>query len=262
MEPKDDSKEMTAYTFLNLVAAPIVDELKSIAGLKELVTNSAVIGAHAEAVVRRLVRRIVHPLRVSTGAVISEHLCRDPENIPQLDTIIWQPCPAPAIYEIDDFGIVPRGSSMGIMEIKRSNYTGVGSKLKERLNPELVWTLVADALPVESTILNPNLYPTYPALGVVCLRESGKKDSDLDELIADHRCVVILENQDDQLAANPEAVYRLVNFLIRIRQRGLFWDGKALINMEHFNSQPNYGTSSVPDNFRWAIEEQPERKGD
>lgn len=65
---------ISATQFLNLVASPLVEELKAIEALKRFTTNTDVIGAHAEAVVRRLVRRVVEPLRVSTGAVISEEL--------------------------------------------------------------------------------------------------------------------------------------------------------------------------------------------
>src|SRR5262245_29065804 len=112
--------------YLELVAGPLIEELTRIKHLKKFTSNAAVIGAHAEAAVRRLVARVVYPLRVSTGAVISEEWCHKPKSVPQLDTIIWQPCPAPALFEVGDFGLVPRGSSMAIMEIKRSAYSGVG----------------------------------------------------------------------------------------------------------------------------------------
>jgi hypothetical protein len=79
---------ITATEFLDLFATPLVEELKAIEGLKKFTSNTDVIGAHAEAVVRRLVRRVVAPLHVSTGAVISEQLCATPGKVPQLDTII------------------------------------------------------------------------------------------------------------------------------------------------------------------------------
>jgi hypothetical protein len=50
---------ISATKFLNLVATPLVDELKAIEGLKKFTTNPNVIGAHAEAIVRRLVGRVV-----------------------------------------------------------------------------------------------------------------------------------------------------------------------------------------------------------
>jgi hypothetical protein len=214
-----------------LVATPLIEELKAIEGLKKFTTNPNVIGAHAEAIVRRLVGRVVAPLRVSTGAVISEELYAKPDSIPQLDTIIWQPCPAPALFEVGDFGLVPRGSSMAVMEIKRSAYSNVGAKLNPRLDPQFVRKLVADYPPDWVGTDKPDLYPDFQALGVICLREAQDQDLDLDEIVARGHCVVILEQKNDVLAPNSEAVYRLINFLIRARQRALAWDGKVLINM-------------------------------
>ena len=222
---------IAATEFLDLFATPLVEELKAIEGLKKFTSNTDVIGAHAEAVVSRLVRRVVEPLHVSTGAVISEQLCSQPDKVPQLDTIIWFPCPAPAIFEVGDFSLVPRGSAMAIMEIKRSAYSGVGAKLKARLSPEFVRKLVADDPPGWVTSGDPRLYPDFPALGVVCLQESQTREPDLDGLVRAGSCVVILEQRSGTLAPNPEGVYRLINFLIRARQRARVWDGTALINM-------------------------------
>ena len=229
---KQDLLMITATEFLDLFATPLVEELKAIEGLKKFTSNTDVIGAHAEAVVRRLVRRVVEPLHVSSGAVISEQLCAHPDKVPQLDTIIWFPCPAPAIFEVGDFCLVPRGSTMAIMEIKRSAYSGVGAKLKPRLSPEFVRKLVADDPPGWVASSDPRMYPDFPALGVVCLKESQSRESDLDELVRAGSCVVILEHGDGGLAPNREGVYRLINFLIRARQRALRWDGIALINMD------------------------------
>ena len=221
-----------APKFLRLVATPLVEELRAIEGMKEFTTNSAVIGAHAEAAVRRLVARVVHPLRVSSGAVISEALCSEPRAVPQLDTIIWQPSPAPALFEVRDFGLIPRGSAMAVMEIKRSAYKNVGAKLRTRLEDALVRKLVADDPPGWPGTNQPLLYPDYPAMGVVCLRETSKKDADLDALVAKGHAVVLLgKNRNDDITPNPEAVLRLVNFLIRARQRALLWDGRALANI-------------------------------
>jgi len=79
----------------------------------------------------RHVAKLVFPLRVCTGAVISEQLCSEPAKVPQIDTIIWSPSALPAVYTAGDFGLVPRGSVFGIMEIKRSLYSGVGKQLTE-----------------------------------------------------------------------------------------------------------------------------------
>jgi hypothetical protein len=191
---------ITATQFLDFFATPLVEELKAIEGLKRFTSNTDVIGAHAEAVVRRLVRRVVDPLHVSTGAVISERMCSEPDKIPQLDTIIWLPCPAPAIFEVGDFCLVPRGSAMAIMEIKRSAHAGVAAKLKPRLTPEFVRKVVADDPPGWVGTSDPRLYPDFPGLGVVCLRESQAKDSALDELVRAGSCVIILEQTNGGLA--------------------------------------------------------------
>ncbi|MGE5295718.1 MAG: hypothetical protein ACM3VT_12895 [Solirubrobacterales bacterium] len=222
---------MSAAQFLECFATPLVEELRAIEGLKKFTTNSDVIGAHAEAVVRRLVRRVVEPLRVSTGAVISPELCVKPNEVPQLDTIIWLPCPAPALFEVGEFGLVPRGSSMAVMEIKRSAYKGVGENLKSRLNSEFVQRIVADNPPGWPEARDPTMYPDFPALGVICLRETQDRDRKLEEIVAQGLCVIILEQRNANLVPNCEAIYRLINFLIRARQRALAWDGKSLINM-------------------------------
>jgi hypothetical protein len=227
-------KMLNAAKFLDLVATPLVEEFRAIEAIKKFTTNTDVIGAHAEATVRRLVARVVHPLRVCTGAVISEELCSNPKKVPQIDTIIWQPSPAPALFEVGDFGLVPRGSAMAIMEIKRSAYKDVGAKLKERLREDLVGKLVADDPPGWAGTNEPVLYPDYPAMGVVCLRETSSRDSNLDELIEKGHSVVLLEIRNDSVTPNTEAVYRLINFLIRARQRAKAWDGTALVNLKAF----------------------------
>jgi hypothetical protein len=221
---------LDAKQFLYAVATPLVEELRAIEGIKRFTTNPDVIGSHAEAAVRRLVSHVVHPLRVSTGAVISEELCSQPKEVPQLDTIIWQPSPAPAVFEVGDFGLVPRGSAMAFMEIKRSMYRNVGAKLKKCLKPTLVKKLVADDPPGWAGTTEPLLYPDYPAMGVVCIREASAKDANVDALVEKGHAVVLLD-LNEPVTVNPEAVWRLVNFLIRARQRARAWDGLALANV-------------------------------
>jgi hypothetical protein len=127
--------------FLERLARPLLAELASVNSLKEFTTNSDVIGAHAEAVVRRLVARTVHPLRVSTGTVIDVGI--PPGDTLQFDTIVWFPLPVAAVFEIDNFGVVTRGSTMALLEIKRSVYTVVGKRLAKALDPATVAKHVA-----------------------------------------------------------------------------------------------------------------------
>ena len=65
---------MTGPQFLNELAEQLIHELRPNQSIKKLADNTDIIGAYAEATLRQFVARIVAPLRVSTGAVISEKL--------------------------------------------------------------------------------------------------------------------------------------------------------------------------------------------
>jgi hypothetical protein len=118
---------VTVDEYLSGIAQQLVHELEPILKVKEVTTNSALLGAYTEAAVRRLVNRAVAPMRVSTGAVIDYPM---PAQLRQMDVILWAPFPAPGIFEINDFALVPRSSAFGLMEIKRSNYTGADLQLE------------------------------------------------------------------------------------------------------------------------------------
>ena len=228
---------MTGEEFLRALADELIAELRPSERIKTFTTNSDVIGAYAEASVRRFVARIVFPLRVCTGAVISEQLCSNPATVPQIDTIIWSPSAAPAIFCAGEFGLVPRGSSFGILEIKRSVYRGVGAKLKKSLQLKRLSGLVAD---VAETVRHADQtssrdYPTHPGLGVICVREKGQTDRNLEKLIDSGLAVVLFERDSDELIANPHAVHRLVNFLILTRLRANLRDGRDFVNISLLN---------------------------
>lgn len=74
-------------------AEELAHELVPNARIKKFLKNTAVIGAYAENTVIRFVERMVDPLRVSTGAVISPELVNGGKSIPQVDVIVWQPNP-------------------------------------------------------------------------------------------------------------------------------------------------------------------------
>ena len=73
-------------------------------------------------------------MRVSTGGVIDQDQIPG-ANIPQLDTIAWIPGPVAAIFEVGDFGLVPRSSCLGFLEIKSSAYGKTADKLDEWTSP-------------------------------------------------------------------------------------------------------------------------------
>ena len=87
---------MKPQEYLEFVASQLVEEIRPSAGLTRLTSNSKLLGAYTEAAVRRLVARVVSPLQVSTGSVTDVELSASGEDLPDLDTIVWAPCPAPA----------------------------------------------------------------------------------------------------------------------------------------------------------------------
>jgi hypothetical protein len=212
---------MDLDAFMKAVAEQFMAELIPNASIKQFTTNTDVIGAYAEASVRRFVARMVDPARVSTGAVISEKLCASPKDVPQVDTIIWLPMPLLPIFEVGEFGLVPAMSTLGILEVKRSNYSGIGKKIAEVLNRE--GDLVC-------SIKDPEYDALPRAMGVICVREDPRGDKPLQELIDAGRAVVLLE-KDDKGAVTPNhiAIYRLVDFLMKMRRKMTMVDGKSVI---------------------------------
>jgi hypothetical protein len=172
--------------------------------VKEVTTNSDLLGTYTEAAVRRLTTRIVAPMRVSTGAVIDYPM---PQKLRQLDVILWAPFPAPGIFEIDNFALVPRSSAFGLMEIKRSNYTDADTKLEEF--SANVSSLAAEPHP------NVNGDNRYAGLGVVCVLE-GSASARLEKLLAEEKAIAIFQKATkDSVDASVRAndVLKLLNFL-------------------------------------------------
>jgi hypothetical protein len=194
---------MTVEQYLNGIAQHFVHELEPILGIKEVTQNTDLLGSYAEAAIRRLVARVVHPMRVSTGAVIDYPM---PSTLRQIDAIVWAPFPAPGLFDVDAFALVPRSSAFGIMEIKRSNYSGVDEMLED---------FVAHAPELAATA-HPQVPDTgSPGLGVVCVLE-GKPSARLSAMIGAQRAVAIFEKVDNmavEASVRPRDVLKLINFL-------------------------------------------------
>jgi hypothetical protein len=196
---------MTVKEYLSGIAHQLVHELEPILQIKEVTRNSALLGSYTEAAVRRLIRRVVHPMRVSTGAVIDFPM---PTKLEQIDVVVWAPFPAPGIFEIDDFALVPRSSAFGLMEIKRSNYSGVDTELDD-------FDKTAAKL---AAAPHPHLGVSdgrHPGMGIICVLE-GKASARLQKLIDDDRAVAVFEKTKDtstKAKVRPPDVLRLVNFL-------------------------------------------------
>src|SRR5262245_32821029 len=106
--------------FLETLSEQLVNELNPILKVKGVTSSTDLLGKYTEAAVGNLVRRIVHPMRVCTGAVFEDLV---PNPLRQIDLIVWAPFPIPAIFEVEDFALVHKDSAFGVIEVKRSNYS-------------------------------------------------------------------------------------------------------------------------------------------
>lgn len=187
-----------------MIAEPLSHELQLILNMKQVTRNTVLLGSHTEALVRRLSRRVVDPLlRVSTGSVIDYPLA---DSLPQIDVILWAPHPAPTVYEVDDFGLVPRSSAFGVVEIKRSNYSGVDHELEDFIKeaPNLVY----DGQEVDSQ---------GHAMGIVSVLE--EKPSGLLQSLIDRKTVAaFFERNESGVNVRTDDVLNFINFLHRIKR--------------------------------------------
>jgi len=213
-----------APAFLKQLAPQIVAEIQTAAEIKKFTNNTEIIGQYVEASVRQFVRRYLSPIRVSTGGVIDQEQIPG-GRIPQLDTIAWIPGPVAAIFEVGDFGLVPRSSSLGILEIKSSAYGDAVKDLDARTTPTFVNAVTAPLGETEQELLRLLPDPSF-GLGVVCLLEDSQKgNSKLEELRQQQRVSVIYERNGDNLIEQQPDIYRLVNFLTILRFRASRRDG-------------------------------------
>jgi hypothetical protein len=214
--------------FLRAVAPHVLAELRPPAELAIFTTNPDLIGGYVEGAVRSLLRRYLFPLRVCGGSVIDQQNIPGATDLPQLDTIVWTPAPVPAIFEAGEFALVPRSSSLGILEIKSSAYDL--DLLERRLNPDLVRRVAADPMPEEQVSLGPFL----PALGVVCVRKHDQPQGGrLAALRMEGRVVVLFEERaPNDFQAQSLDVYKLLNFLAALRLRASLREGRVNINTD------------------------------
>jgi len=194
---------MELFEYLETVATQLVNELRPILEIKGVTANTDLLGKYTEAAVRSLVHRIVHPMRLSTGAVLDQPI---PVPLRQIDLIVWAPFPPPALFDIEGFGLVPRSSAFGVIEVKRSNYSGVETQLESFLADVDARKIVSDrAGPLAD-------YSRTPGLGVVCVLES-KPSRRLQELIDAQKVIAIFEKDGTATAVRSKDVIVLVNFL-------------------------------------------------
>lgn len=223
---------MTSYgapVFLKQLAPQIVAEIQTAAEIKKFTNNTDIIGDYVEASVRQFVRRYLAPIRVSTGGVIDQD--QEPGgHIDQIDTIAWIPGPVAAVFEVGDFGLVPRSSCLGVLEIKSSAYAM--DKLKRSTSREFVDPITA---PLDDRGMEGEIRGWFQercfGMGVVSLlQENQRSNADLKELRKQQRVVVIYEQLGDAFVPMPQDIYCLINFLAILRFRAAKREGRVGIH--------------------------------
>lgn len=187
--------------YLANIAAQLVHELQPVLQIKEVTSNTDLLGKYAEACLRRLARRVVYPMRVSTGAVLDYPM---PDRLRQIDIVIWAPFPAPAVFEVEDFALVPRSSAFGIIEVKRSNYKSVDIDLKRFVDTEPA-AIVAEPDEKIGDIRT-------AGMGVVSVLENTPS-SRLQSLLDQEKVVAIFDKRGSQVRVRSKDVLVLINFL-------------------------------------------------
>ncbi len=215
--------------FLRQLAPHILADLKPPTDLMRFTTNTDIVGGYVEASVRQFVKRYLFPIRVCSGAVIDQSQTPGSGHIPQLDTIAWIPNPAPAVFEVGEFALVPRSSSLGVLEIKSSAYDL--KSLETRTEPTFVKSVTADFADSGSEGQLRGNWETF-GMGVVCLLKRDQTHrGKLAELRKAWRLVVLFEeDEDDSCVPQPDDIYNLVNFLAALRYRARKREGELFIN--------------------------------
>jgi hypothetical protein len=182
------------------IAAQLVQELEPILQIKEVTSNTELLGAYTEAALRRLSRRVVYPLHVSTGAVLDYPM---PSPLKQIDLIIWAPFPAPSVFEVDDFALVPRSNAFGAIEIKKSNYSGTDKDLEKFVDTAPALIAAPEASVGDSR---------SAAMGVICVIDRTPSLR-LEKLLEEDKATAIFDKRRSRISVRSKDVLRLINFL-------------------------------------------------
>jgi hypothetical protein len=213
---------MKPEQWLHFICEQLGKEWTDLPAVRQMSQNNDLYGAYIEGSVRQFITRFVSPLRISKGTIVYEDNIG--EMSPQLDAVIWHPSPLPAIVEVGEFAIVPRLAGLAYLEIKSSNYNGVGKSIESKLS--LMDNLVPKLERLPSTIQD-SAALNDRALGVVCVHTPGIKDEVLDRLISEKRVAVMvrrLEKTSD-ITVDSSGIVRLAKFLTHVRYRAKNLDG-------------------------------------
>ncbi|MEW8693434.1 MAG: DUF6602 domain-containing protein [Candidatus Thiodiazotropha endolucinida] len=204
--------------YFKALAGQLVSDVSSAEQVYRFTRNMDVVGAFAESLVYQFVSKVVHPLRISSGTVISKDSYKAKKTTPQLDLIIWDPNPVPPIVAEERFALVPRNSVLGIIEVKKTDYSGGLNSINKKIDE------VDECFPLNS--IN-KLF-----LGVICAatKYDPNGENKLSEMIGNKRVVCLLDYRGDKPIPNSEGIYRLINFLGAVRIESIKRKAKFAVN--------------------------------
>ena len=211
-------KPLNNKAYIDRVVAELAEKIKPSHKLYDFVgKNSAIIGAHAEAVVSNFIKEFVAPLNISTGAIIN------PANpfpikkehkliVPQLDCIIWAPNPFPPVFHIENFGLVPLHSVFGIVEVKAFPYEKNKKKLSIVKILDKKDSLIPDFLTEESI-----------KCVIPVIRKKDKMINEFEDLVSQEKVLILsaeVANEEGQLEIVPETkpILAFVKYLNKIKE--------------------------------------------
>jgi hypothetical protein len=144
------------------------------------------------------------PLQVCRGGILDY----PQKKLAQADVIIWSPHPAPPIFNIERFGLVPRSSAFGTVEVKKSNYSGVDTELDK-----FVSNIERQREKSEASGI-PSNFPTR-ALGVMAALNK-RPSRRLRQLMEEKKVVAIFDLRTGQKKVRVRDVVVLINFLYTV----------------------------------------------
>lgn len=190
--------EIQKKEYFKNLAHQLIREVSPPEEFKRFVGNHPdLLGKYIESAIRRFIKKIILNGRISTGGVICPEKSIA-EN--QIDVIIWKPNPFPAIFECENFAIVPRQSVFGLIEIKSSNYKGAITKIDE----------------FHQLCLQTNLINSYKAVdefikvkSIICVF-TGKKNDTINK-----ECIILYtkKNKKSKPEPNTKEIIKFIEYL-------------------------------------------------
>lgn len=185
----------------------------SIKSITNFTNNTDVIGLYAEKLVIEFLKKLVFPLNISTGSIISEEDYNNGnKQLSQIDIIIWDPNPLPPIFHMNEFALIPKKSVLGILEIKKSDYDKGLKDIQDRYDNR------SKLLPEHC--LNEKYDNFFAIIGVAEYHKINGKN-ELSKLIENTNnkthCLVTYNSEKTNFEINHKSVLELINFVGKLK---------------------------------------------